>query len=477
MTEKLKKLTAVLLLILVFAVFATVAAGCSATDFSNFNLPENDEYETKDWLSDECMKNELSAFLGACKDRTSLSESESPDDGDGEYAAAEYIASRLETLTGTKGDIRSFTQQCYDDEFKSANVVFEVAAKEGNNPDDNKVIIGTHYDNTYSSSPMGGKYSGYNYFAGTKAEGAMSDGTSVAVMLRLCEYFAGKTDELTVDIDFVFYGMGCYDYYGARDYYRSLGETGRSNIRLAVTLDNIGGDNLYLYFDEKPTPHGKFIMGIAKTVGYDNYVSEPPATQVDLPVKTVDSLPYTPFELLNESSVYFDSENICTVTSGSDNTFLLYRQDGYGKESIRGTSSDTLAELEKLYPDYSNQMSVAADLLVRSVMSEGFAEACGDGRSVSYGFWTSSLAAYIAGAVLGAALFAVTIIVVKKLRKKYAEPEMKRNIKIAVFGMDYEQPHDGDIFFDIHSPRDDDPFSDAFDGGNEKYDDDHKDDK
>lgn len=64
---------------------------------------------------------------------------------------------------------------------------------------------------------MGGKYSGYNYFAGTKAEGAMSDGTSVAVMLRLCEYFAGKTDELTVDINFVFYGMGCYDYYGARD--------------------------------------------------------------------------------------------------------------------------------------------------------------------------------------------------------------------------------------------------------------------
>ena len=470
------KITSVLL-IAALSIFVLFATGCSSADFAAAAEKITGGYSASN------MAGELEAFLSACPDRTSLSKDESPEEGNGESAAAEYIASRLETLTGTRGDIRTFRQRLYGDEFASSNVVYTVKASEANNPEGCKVIIGAHYDNTYLSSPMGGEYRGYDYFMGTKAEGAMSEGTSVAIMLRMCEYFAQISDELTVDIDFVFYGMGCIEYSGAQKYYESLGETGRSKIKLVVTLDNIGGDDLYMYFDEAPTSHGKFMMGVARSVGYGDYVSEPPAMQTDLPFATVDSLPYTPYALLNDSSVYFDNENVCVMTSGSDNTFLLYRQNGYGKADISGASSDTLENLSQKFPGYADQMSVVADLLTKTVTYEGFAEACGEGRSVSYGFWTSALAAYIVCAVLGLALFGVTLAVVSKLRKKYAEPSAKHNIKIAVFGMDYEEPKDGDIFFDIHSGNED-PFSDAFDddksnadnkdGGSDKKDDDKK---
>ncbi len=453
MKGKLKKISAVLLLSLLIA-FAAAATGCTDTDYSSAAKTTAEGY------SAEKMTEELDAFLENCKDRTALSRRETPEEGNGEQSAAEYIAARLETLTGRRGEVMSFRRSVYDDEFDSGNVVFSVKSTAADNTERDKVIIGTHYDNTYSDSLMGGKYEGYAYFKGTKAEGAMSNGTSVAILLRMCEYFANMPDELDVDVDFVFYGMGCIDYGGAEKYYESLGTSGREDIRLAITLDNIGGDNLYMYFDETPTAYGKFIMGVSKSSGYENYVSEPPATQVDLPIKTVDSLPYTPYELLNEASVYFDNENVCVVTSGSDNTFLLYKQDGYGKAKLSGTSSDTRKELSSVYSDYAEQMSVVADLLTRWIKSDGFAAACSE-KSGSYGFWTSTLAAYITCAVLGAVLFAVTIIVVSRLRKKYAEPELKRNVKIAVFGMDYEEPSDGDIFFDIRSA--DDPFSDAFD--------------
>ena len=465
----IKKAVFTVLLLCAFVATTAFASGCSNADYKLAIKTSADEYAASE------MKDELDLFLDSAPDRTALSVDETPEEGNGEQAAAKYIAERLGTLTGRKGEIRNFKKTLYEDEFESGNVVFSVTAPAENNPNGDKVIIGTHYDNAYSDSPMSGNYRGYAYFVGTKAESAMAGGTSVAVMLRMCEYFAGISDELTVDVDFVFYGMGCIDYGGAQEYYRELGQSGRSKICLAVTLDVIGGDNLIMYFDEQPTSYGKFIMGVTKSVGYENYVSEPPASQADLPLKTVNSLPYTPYELLNESSVYFDNENVCVVTSGSDNTFLLYRQDGYGAPRVSGTASDTRKTLAAEFPDYAEQMSVTADLLSKVVTCQGFAEACRE-KNGSYGFWTSELAAYITCAALGAALFAVTVIAVSVLRKKYAEPEIKRNIKIAVFGMDYEEPRDGDIFFDIRSSGSpsDDPFSDAFDddddGGGDKKD-------
>lgn len=418
------------------------------------------------------MKTELDKFLAVGGgDRTCLVSENAPEDGSGEYAAAEWIAGELETLTGQKGKIVSFERDVYTDSFESQNVVFSLKAPAENNPEGYKVVIGAHYDNMYDTCESGDGRA--VYFRGTRAAGAMGNGAAVAALLNMCDIFADNTDGLSTDVDFVFYGMGCIDYGGADEYWSGLGERGRDSVILAVTLERLGGSDLWMWFDEQSTAHGDFILGTAAGIGCGDHISLPPARQTDPDVILTDSLPYTPYPLMNETSVYFGKTNVCSVTSGSDFTFLLTDNDGYGREDISYTSRDTLERLEHDMPDYADQMRVAAETLTASVFGAGFTGACLKGLEQigAYDWLTSRLAAYIAGAVLAAGVLAFTLITVSRLRKKYAGEGGRPNIKVAVFGMDYEDPEDGDVYVDIRSgkpngpedPFGDDPF--GTDGG------------
>ena len=59
------------------------------------------------------------------------------------------------------------------------------------------------------------------------------------------------------------------------------------------------------------------------------------------------------------------------------------------------------------------------------------------------------------------------VVFVRRYESKHREtPEIKRNVKVAVFGMDYEDPNENDVFVDIRprgkpvDPFDIDPFGD-----------------
>lgn len=447
------------------AVAAAAFAGCTSTDYTDAPVGERiSVYETDPFAS------ELSEFLKVNSgDRTCLVPEESPEGGNGEHIAAEWIADRLETLTGTRGRIEDIERDVYTDTFYSQNVVYSVEAPAENNPDGYRVVVGAHYDNMYDTSRTADGRA--VYFSGTEAEGAMGNGAAVATMLVMCDYFADHASELSVDVDFVFYGMGCIDRGGAEEYYYSLGESGRNSVILAVTLAKLGGDDLWFYFDEQSTAHGDFIMGVAESSGYGEYVSEPPARLTDPDIRLTDELPYTPYALINESSVYFGKTNVCSVTSGSDFTFLLYDKDVYGSDNIAYTGRDTLETLAEADPGYADQMRVAAEVITASVYRDGFTKACENGLNEigSYAWLTSRLAAYIAGGVLAAGVLVFSILMVKRLGKKYSGPDDRPNIKVAVFGMDYEDPEDGDIYVDLHSrggpedPFGDDPFGDEND--------------
>lgn len=441
-------------------------SGCGASDYTSAYNNANMYYKSSDAFEEE-----LNAFLAANADRTCLVPENSPEDGNGEYRAAEWIARRLEEKTGVRGEIEPFERDVYMDTFKSQNVVYSVKSPAENNPEGKRVVIGAHYDNMYTRCETANG-AGY-YFTGTRAEGAMDNGAAVAVMLVMCEYFQKNAAALETDIDFVFYGMGCIDYGGADEYFYGLSSEERQNVLMAATLTKLGGDKLWFYFDEQPTEHGDFIMGVAQKDGYGEYISEPPVAQADPDAIYTDQLPYTPYSLMNESSVYFGKTNVCSVTTGSDSTFLLYDQDGYGRENISGTTSDTLAALKSANPGYADQLLITAEVLTRSIMCGGFTQACETSLENigSYRWMTSRLAAYITGGVLAAGVLIFTILMTKHLRKKYADTDVKRNIKVAVFGMDYEKPEDGDIYVDInpgkHVP--DDPFGDdPFDTGEDK---------
>ncbi len=463
----MRKIVVAIILCALLAACMCAFTACGAPSYDA--LPSSDRAD----YSADALSEELKAFL-VTEDRTGMVKADEPEDGDGEYLAAEYLAARIAELTADeageargKTDVVRFDGKLYDDTFASQNVIYSLEAPEENNPEGYRIVIGAHYDNMYKTvRSANGRLT---YFGGTGAEGAVGNGAAVAVLLRMCAYFAAHAEELTVDVDFAFYGMGCLGYIGAQEYYEGLGESGREKLVLAVTLERLCGDELFLYFDEQSTPHGEFIMGVAAKEGYGGYVSEPPAAQADPDVVVTDKLPYTPYGLMNESAVFFGNSNICSVTSGTGSTFLLFNGESADREDVAYTSSDTLDTLERECADYAERISVAAEVLTDAVYCEGFAEACAAGaESVrSYAWLTNRIAAYAVAAALAAGLLVFTVLMSRRMRKKYVEENKDKKIKVAVFGMDYEEPEDGDVYVDIGGsggqetpPEPEDPFGD-----------------
>ena len=423
---------------------------------------------TTDLFSAAAMEKELSEFLKANPDRTSQTKKDA-DGKDGEELASEWLETTLGGVLGADNVSRkSFSHivEGYGDEFESFNVVGTVSADEGKNTDNYRIVIGASYDNEYETVRMS-KYDA-NYFTAKKAEGAMANGTGVATVLQLARYFSQGSvrSKLTVDIDFAFYGMGCIDLYGSSFYRNGLGETGRSKLLLAVNVDSLGGDKLYAYFDEAATAHGNFILEAATDAGVGGAISEPPAMTADMGYEFTDALPYTPFPLVSDASTYFGNHNICALTSGSDNTFFLYDRESGNGENLAFTGADTLAALKGRNPDYSAQMAVAAETIATAVTKDGFVQTCLDSMAGigGYAWMNYPLAGYITVAVLALIATVIIVVLVRRYESKHREdPEIKRNVKVAVFGMDYEEPKDDDVFVDIRSHESADPFADAFD--------------
>ena len=268
---KVRKTAIILTLPLLLLLVVSLSA-CGAVDYSSVAGEGSGLlYSAAD------MKSGLKEFLENNADRTSLVKELKPEDGDGEKKAAEWIADKLEELTGVRGKVESTgDRRVGQDVFSSQNVVYSVRSTSASGK---RIVIGAHYDNLYADV-MSASGRGY-YTLGTKAEGAVGNGAAVAVMLEMCRYFGQNADRLNTNVDFVFYGMGCVDYGGAEAYRESLGENGRENTILAVTLDGLGGDELWMYFDETETAHGEFMMNIASTRGYGELVGEPPVMQAD----------------------------------------------------------------------------------------------------------------------------------------------------------------------------------------------------
>lgn len=413
------------------------------------------------------MKKELSEFLTANPDRTSQTKKAAVEK-DGEEKASEWLETRLSDYLGTDNvDRAKFSSSTtYGDDFESYNVVGTVYADPSKNPDGYRVVIGANYDNKYATvSLASGQYTG-NYFLGTTAEGAMANGSGVATVLALAKYFASDSvrSRLTVDVDFAFYGMGCINDAGSKKYLANLGGKAQSKLLLAVNVNSLGGDKLFSYFDETETKHGEFILGAADDAGVGAAISQPPAFKADLAYQgTEGGLPYMPTALMSDAYTFFGAYNIFALTSGSDNTFFLYNRESEGSDNIADTAADTLANFERIRPDYARQMAVAAETVATAVLKDGFADAMLESKQGvgGYDWLTYPLAGYLTVAVLSLIAVVIIVVIVRNFEKKHKDdPEIKRNVKVAVFGMDFEKPEKDDVFVDIRST---DPFADAFD--------------
>lgn len=410
------------------------------------------------------MSETLAEFLDACPDRTSQTRTAAPDGEDGEKKAADWLQTRLSGFM-PEGSVKrqSFDQTTtYGDAFSSQNIIASVRGGVGSSRP--RIVIGTHYDNRYSTVAVSGN-SRYVYFNGTNAEGAMDNATGVATLVKLAEYLSAEevSSQMSVDVDFVFYGMGEIDYAGSGRYITELTANGRQSLLLAINIDRLGGDRIMTYFDEAPTAHGEFILNVAEEAGFGGYVAEPAANQADYASRMLDDLPYTPPYLVSDAGWYYGNFGICAMTSAADSGFFIGDRETSGSENISGTSADTLDGLKRVNGDYAKQMAVAAEMIALSVTKDGFADALNASKAAGRGYaWaTFPLVGYITVAVLALGALVPIVIIVRKYERKYSEmPDPKKNVKVAVFGMDYEQPKDDDVFLDIKSV---DPFED-FDG-------------
>ena len=96
-------------------------------------------------------------------------------------------------------------------------------------------------------------------------------------------------------------------------------------------------------------------------------------------------------------------------------------------------------------------MADTAALVYGTLCSDEFVSSAAAFRTdkFDYGFFTGGIYAQIAFIGLIILLAAALIFIVKHFEKKYPFKPVIKKLKIAVFGMEYEQNTDNDIYVDI----------------------------
>jgi len=269
--------------------------------------------------------------------------------------------------------------------------------------------------------------------------GVSDNGSGLAVMLALAEYFRSKPPEFSVH--FVAFGGGLY---GADNYAPAAFENAadRRNTLLAAHLYRIGaGDNLYLYCDEYIREHDTFLRAGA---GKSNIVlGTTPANKRTFSALSV--YPYSHIGMSRENMFYMRSNvNSAMLFSASWDTTAVgdIWTESKTRPNIGGTSQDTLAKIEELYPDYSDKLNGAATILIRAMEDGDFVETMllsySNRKDLSI-FRTTFWASLITLVLVIAAAFALSFWARRIAAKnKPAPKETPPPPKVAVFGDKYE---------------------------------------
>ncbi|MDR2634773.1 MAG: M28 family peptidase [Clostridiales bacterium] len=422
----LKKLLLSWFAFIVFAAFACGAVGFTAggTVFAEEQTnPQTDEeppeaeniFEAVDTSSENLAYEYFKAFVTAHPDRT-FGES-------GETAATESLAEALASMGYTPaGDDGTafmpfrFEEPVTEKTKSSRNVIF---TKKGNSGSGENVVIAAHYDNPASMTGSDGKIIG--------GEGAIDNATGVGALLAAA--YLLKDADLEFDLVFVLFGAELPGLYGSKHYSEELGKAGRDKILVMFDFNMIGGgDYLYMYDDEVPTGHGKFIKATADSLKTE--IKLPPANKKITNVM-LDGLngiiPYTHIGLLSDSAVFI-AKGVNIAHFFGYNWEVDKISDGRESAS-RGnvvyTNRDTLANFEENYKASGiKHMNDAVRVTVAAVTADGFAEAARNSKKNTYDYSvlvSSSYIGIITASVL-AAVIAAVVIIWFYLKKKEAPP-------------------------------------------------------
>lgn len=434
---RIKRTVCILLCALVacFALTACASGGAPSHDVSTTYVIPVEKLEEK-----------LDGFLDGREDRTTYT--------DAELAAAEYLRDELARLGYDDASVDGFTvieseKVSYDG--RNVTATYRSSARDARN-----VIIGAYYDNNYSAS-YNGKVSG------TRSHGALSNGTGVATLLAVAEYLATEKPELGFDVSIVFFGAGASSDIGAVKYYESMKPADLAKTVLMVELSRIGAENLYAFSDARTTKREALFDRVAQ----ENKLAVYKPSQKSPLMTELYALQGVPYYQWTQSGVFpvFFNNGIPTLNliGGSWETIDITDREFSEHGNVTMTERDTLAELRAINPDYARNMAAASTLILKSFADPAFVETAIYDKAnfpdtdVLMMRWIWYL---VVLGVVGIAYAAMTL-VNKRLADKYpfkpAPPP--RNIRMAVFGMDYEDKNSDSIFVDIkRAPPEEDIF-------------------
>lgn len=430
----MKKLFRILSLILCAVVAAVTLSACS-----DYGAPDYKTSTPNYAVSQSDLESELGAFMSSNVDRTTYT--------DGESKAALYLSNRLIEMGFTDVGLQEFSTseaETNSGVVKSQNVVAHIGS--GKSTAKN-VILGAYYDNRYKAPYNGAKSDG--------AEGVVSGGTSVATLLVIADYIAHHTQGIIdndLQITVVFFGASYVADDGARAYLDKMTEREYKRTVLMVELQRLGVDHVYAFSDARQTNRESFFDDIAKTNGLNIYK---PTTKspVITGLSALNGVPYYQWVHNGLFSRFFNA-GIPTLNLVGANweTANLSDRESATRDNLAYTENDTLRNLKRYYPNYADKMATAATLVIRSVYSSDFTDAMlydkenfPDTDTLSSA-WIWCLVVLLVVLAVAGAMYAVGM----RLKKKYpiapiAQPQMK----MAVFGMDYEDKNSGDIYIDI----------------------------
>lgn len=426
--KKSFKFLAILLCVVLAAFVFTACSDAGAPEHST----ANPDYA----VSQEELENELSEFLKICYDRTSFNM--------GEQSAAIYLKQRLINYGYTDAELQDFTMSENSvSNLKSTNVSARYGATEQTENTKN-VIIGACYDNRYGEA-----YKDATVF---KSEGALVNGTGVATLLVIAKYLKQAQPQLDFNVTIVFFGGSFITDEGARAYYRQMSREERANTVLMIELQRLGVDNVYAFSDVRETRRESFFDGISAENGLNVYKITQKSPLVTS-VKALEGVPYFQWAHNGVIGVFFDAGiPTLNIVGANWETIDITDAESADHDNIGYTQNDNLETLKKLYPAYAQKMATAATLVIRSFESENFLSTMEQDKAnfPDTSVLTKSWIWYLVtlGIIILAA--AVMMLIASHLNKKYkvVAPQPKR-MKMAVFGMDYEDKNSSDIFIDI----------------------------
>ncbi len=409
--------------------------------------------QSQNAVTSEQSEQMLKAFVGGESgkerlDRTSFSENEK--------LAAQYLNEYMTGL-GWETQIRDFEYEAStgrsSHKLQSQNVV---SALKCGKERAKRVVLGANYDNQTSDVKAGD----YTLLKGIGGHGAYMNGTGVATLMTLAEKL--KDAKLDFDVYIVYFGAGELYNRGAESYAESLKATELVDTLLMVNLQRIGGDKTYAYSDEVRTDHFDYVMKKADETGAG--FSTLPTALPRMDVEYVSGIGYTHYGMLGGSKPFAD-RNVpyVNVFGGTFDTFGFGLDESKGQKNIVYTDNDTTAAMDERMSGYADKMSGVANTLYNCLTAPDFVSSVENTRQTKQNY-SVLMASWIPFVIVVGVLVIFTLAMIpfaSYFSKKYPIKKITRKVKVAVFGMDYEDKNSDDVFIDIK--REDEPRN-PFDG-------------